>query len=312
MPPPSTPSPLLSDDQHGAVLALVERAAAVDGARALSEQSVLALHRSGSSHRLRYADAELAGYAQLTDGSAELVVDPGHRRRGVGSQLLQDLPDDVRVWAHGDVPAAEAFAQARDLTVVRELWVLHRRLDEPPALVDVVLPQGLTARSFETGRDEDEWVRVNAAAFAHHPEQGRMTRADLETRMAEPWFEAAGLLLVVPADDPDRVAAFHWTKVHEAGEKGPARVGEVYVVGVDPAYQGRGLGRPVTLLGLHHLVDLGLQEVILYVDGDNPAALRVYRSLGFTPRSVDRMYAHTRNSPVRGAQSSVEGGTMTP
>ncbi len=311
MPTPSRPSPSLTDDQRDAVLAVVDSATALDGTGALSERSVLALRGLGASHRLVYVGADLSGYAQLADGAAEMVVVPEHRRAGIGSGLLTDLPEDVRVWAHGDVPAAEAFAAARDLVVVRELWVFGRLLDYPPALADVVLPQGLTARAFEAGRDEDEWVRVNAAAFVHHPEQGRMTRADLGARMAEPWFDAAGLILVIPADEPDRVAAFHWTKVHEAGEKGPDRVGEVYVVGVDPAYQGRGLGRPVTLLGLHHLVGLGLRDVILYVDGDNPAALRVYRSLGFTPRSVDRMYARSTNSAARRAQSSPEGGTMT-
>ena len=42
---------------------------------------------------------------------------------------------------------------------------------------------------------------------------------------------------------------FHWTKVHSAD------LGEVYVVGVDPAAQGRGLGATLTLVGLHHLAE---------------------------------------------------------
>ena len=148
-----------------------------------------------------------------------------------------------------------------------------------------MLPPGLVARGFEAGQDEQEWLRVNALAFAHHPEQGRLTRADLEARMAEPWFDPAGSSSSCPDDDERTVAAFHWTKVHPAGEEGPHEVGEVYVVGVDPAYQGRGLGRPLTLLGLHHLRPAGARDVILYVDGDNPAALAVYRGLGFATRS---------------------------
>ena len=153
-------------------------------------------------------------------------------------------------------------------------------------------------RPFEVGRDEPVWLAVNAAAFAHHPEQGGWSLADLQAREAEPWFDPAGFLLIVPRKDPGTVAAFHWTKVHPAGEKGPARVGEVYVVGVDPAYQGRGLGRPLTVLGLHHLRREGLADVILYVDGDNPAALRVYRGLGFTTRGLDRMYSRTVHASV--------------
>ena len=101
-----------------------------------------------------------------------------------------------------------------------------------------------------------------------------------------------------PRAAPGTVAAFPGPRLGPAGERGPARVGEVYVGGVDPAYQGRGLGRPLTLRGLHHLRREGLADVILYVDGDNPAALRVYRGLGFTTRGLDRMYSRTVHASV--------------
>jgi mycothiol synthase len=310
---------LLSAEQQAAVLALEAAVQHADGVAPMSEQSLLAARgRSGRpvEHLLAYADDDLAGYLQVDEGedilSAELVVAPGCRRQGVGSRLLDLVPAGARVWAHGDLAAAEGFASARGMRVVRELFVLGRRFDEAGPLPEAVLPDGLVARTFRPGVDEDEWLRVNAAAFAHHAEQGRMTRADLDARMAESWFDPAGLILVSPADQPDTVAAFHWTKVHSPVDGGAhndrgAGVGEVYVVGVDPAYQGRGLGRPVTLLGLHHLRDQGLEDVILYVDGDNPAALKVYRGLGFTTRSVDRMYALSRPY-VDG--SSPGGGTM--
>ena len=294
----------LSADQQAAVLELVAAAESADGVPPLSEQSRLAVRgRSGHAveHLLAYADDALAGYLQADEESAELVVAPAHRRSGVGSQLLGQVPAGTRVWAHGDVAAAKRFAAVRGLEVVRELFVLGRRFDEAGALDDPVLPDGLVARPFRPGQDEEEWLRVNAAAFAHHTEQGRMTRADLDARMDEPWFDPAGLVLVVPESDPDTVAAFHWTKKHSE------TTGEVYVVGVDPAYQGTGLGRPVTVLGLEYLRDQGVDDVILYVDGDNPAALKVYRGLGFTTRSVDRMFAEP-TPHVDG--SSPVGGTM--
>ena len=127
-------------------------------------------------------------------------------------------------------------------------------------------------------------MALNAAAFARHPEQGRLTVADLHERMAQPWFDPAGLLLVVE-DATGQVVAFHWTKV-----EGGSHSGEVYVVGVDPAHQGRGLGGPVTRLGLAHLARTGLREVELYVDGDNTAARRTYERLGFTDAAVDGQY----------------------
>jgi mycothiol synthase len=286
------------------VLFLQSRAAESDGVAPLSEQTLLSLASPGGriAHVVAYAAGRLVGYAQLAGaaeeggGSAELVVDPVSRRRGTGRGLLDavlGLDPKVRVWAHGNLEAAQALAHAGGLSAVRELHKMSRPLNADDAR-DVVLPEGFHARPFEPGRDEQAWLDTNAAAFAHHAEQGRMTLADLQDRMRQPWFDPAGFILVEADDAPGRVAAFHWTKVDpdQRSAVDPTQAaGEVYVVGVHPAYQGRGLGRPVTALGLAHLAGLGLPEVVLYVDGDNAAALRTYTGLGFGSIMVDVMYS---------------------
>ena len=74
------------------------------------------------------------------------------------------------------------------------------------------------------------------------------------------------------------------------------------MVAVSPAASGRGLGRSLTSAGLHHLAGVGVKEVILYVDGDNTAAIGLYRDLGFTERRTEAQYrgpvltARTRRS----------------
>jgi mycothiol synthase len=298
---------------------LQQRAHAADHVAPLSEQTMLSLAEApgpGVRHLLTYAAERLTGYAQIQlpdrgDPSAELVVDPDHRRQGIGGALLGSVLSDhptARLWAHGNLPAAQALAARHGLTVVRELHKMARGLSEAAASgTDAPLPPGFHARSFEPGRDEQAWLRVNAAAFSHHPEQGRLTLADLRERMAQPWFDASGLILVtaddVAADAPDDLAAFHWTKVDpdQSSTIDPSRTaGEVYVVAVDPAYQGRGLGRPVTALGLAHLARLGLPEVVLYVDGDNQAAIRTYSTLGFRSIMVDVMYSRVVHPPLSG------------
>ena len=312
--------------------ALWSRAAGADGVEAVSEAFRLAVGaaRDGVVHLLRYAaDGTLVGYAQVAgagsaDAAAELVVDPECRRRGHGRALLDAvLTEGARsVWAHGMLPAADALARSVGLELTRSLHRMSRRLTAEDA-ADPVLPEGFSVRSFEPGRDDEAWVRLNAAAFARHPEQGRLTVGDLRERMAQPWFDPAGFLLVED-DSTGQVVAFHWTKVDppppgaprpclsDRGDTPPARrvasdltdkvgeaggpvgwgrgSGEVYVVGVDPAYQGRGLGGPLTRLGLAHLARLGLGEVELYVDGDNTAARRTYERLGFEDVAVDGQY----------------------
>lgn len=304
--PTAPPEPTTRDDRSpltpeeaAAILALADEASAVDGAPPLSEQFRLSVEsRDGSvTHLLSYAAGlALVGYAQVRPGpgdeppSAELVVAPGARRRGVGTSLVHALPPTTRLWSHaggaaGD--AAEAFARSQGLAPVRSLHVMGRSLVAGPPWPAASVPERYAVRSFEVGRDEDAWVAVNAAAFASHPEQGSLSRADLEQRMAQPWWDPEGLILVVPRDDPDRIAAFHWTKVDPPGSD----TGEVYVVGVSPDRQGEGLGKAVTILGLDHLRAGGQHEVVLYVDEENTAAVHTYRSLGFGDREIHRQFS---------------------
>ncbi|MFW5473721.1 mycothiol synthase [Knoellia sp. CPCC 206450] len=280
------------------VLALVHRATEPDGVEAVSEAFRLALAsgRGGVSHTLAHAgpspSADLLGYAALDpSGSAELVVDPPTRRRGVGRALLRVLLDAgaTGVWAHGDLPAARALATSEGLVPTRELHVMERPVGEGDD-VDPELPEGFSVRPFEPGRDEQAWLEVNRLAFASHPEQGSITLEDLTERMGQDWFDAAGFLLVEDTTATSDggahpLAAFHWTK-REVG----AQVGEVYVVGVHPAYQGRGLAGPLTGLGTAYLARQGVTTIELYVDGDNTRALATYRRAGFEDAAVHVVY----------------------
>lgn len=279
-------------------MALAEAAARADGVAPLSEHVVLHLRYGGDAparHLLLTERGELAGYAHLDlvpEGpSAELVIHPAHRRRGLGLLLARELATEagsgpgLRVWAHGDLPAAAGLAAAAGFERARGLWLMRRSLRDPPG--QPRLPDGITVRTFVPGRDEDEWLRVNSRAFASHPEQGSWTREDIDLREREPWFDPDGFFL---AERGGQLAGFHWTKVHP-GE--PA--GEVYVVGVDPGEQGTGLGRALTMVGLNYLRERGLPGVMLYVDESNAPAIRLYESLGFARSRTDVMYELTRS-----------------
>lgn len=302
----------LSNTDVSAVRALAARAADTDGVEAISEAFRLALTspRASVTHFLAYAgQSGPVGYAARdAAGSSELVVDPAFRRRGVGRALLRAvldggqqpdlLPDRATravdddaprgnqsgVWAHGDLPAARALAASEGLVPTRELHVMERAVRDGDE-VDPALPPGFSVRAFEPGRDEQAWLDVNRLAFASHPEQGSLTLEDLRDRMDQDWFDPSGFLLVedttVTQDGGAHpLAAFHWTK-REPDVEGAGRRGEVYVVGVHPAYQGRGLAGPLTALGIAHLARQGVDRIELYVDGDNTRALATYRRAGF-------------------------------
>jgi mycothiol synthase len=61
-------------------------------------------------------------------------------------------------------------------------------------------------------------------------------------------------------------------------------------MGVDPDSQGQGIGKEVTLAGLHFMQDQGIFSAMLYVDAANEGALTLYSSLGFTEWGRDVLY----------------------
>jgi mycothiol synthase len=279
----------LTDEMERVVTEIFDAASAVDGVAPLSEATVLHVRhaRAPGGPWADFFVGDGDGYGHLDLGEeleGELVVHPRARRRGYGRALLDTLAaragSGVRVWAHGDLPAAAALARSAGWSRVRALWQMRRSLADP--LPEVPLPSGVTLRTFVVGKDEDAWLEVNGRAFAHHPEQGAWTATDLAMREQEPWFDPSGFFL---AERDGRVVGFHWTKVH------PDPIGEVYVVGVDPSAQGGGLGRALTVAGLRYLRSRGLADVMLYVDEDNRAAVKTYTGLGFTRWAVDVMYA---------------------
>jgi mycothiol synthase len=276
-----------------AVRSLIAAVTKADGDAPIGENVLL--HLAEGDNLTVVEDGELVGFAHVDptadDGSrsAEFTVHPDARGRGIGGRivaaLLERTEGVLRVWAHGDHPAAAVLAARYGFARTRELWRMRR----PLAASDVfepVLPDGVTLRAFVVGRDEAEFLRVNNAAFDWHPEQGGWDVEQVLLREAEPWFDAAGFLLAVNAEGT--LLGYHWTKVHH--DESPP-IGEVYVLGVDPSARGMHLGAALTLAGLAHLRDRGLGEVLLYVESDNSAAIRVYSDLGFRHTDTDVSYS---------------------
>lgn len=274
---------------------MVDGAAAADGISPLSEHAVAAIDAAAGSGVRHVISA--AGYANISPGRGdepamiEAVVDPQLRRRGHGRALLTtafgeaERAGDARVWAHGDLPGAQALAASMGLVRRRELLQLRRGLGTgAPALPELIVDDSVRLRTYAGSADDAEILRVNNAAFDWHPEQGGWGAEQIAERVGAAWFDPEGLFLAFDAANPERLLGFHWTKQHDT------ELGEVYIVGVDPAAQGRGLGRLLTLAGLHHLAATGRSEVNLYVEGDNTAALHTYERLGFGRYAIDVAY----------------------
>lgn len=211
---------------------------------------------TGAAQRLVSGDS----LDQAMYGTALLVGVIDHAREFGATHL--ELEVDGAGSIHDDMAAANGLHLERDL--------LRMQCDLP---IDEAWP--LDVRSFRVGEDEAAWLSVNNRAFAWHPEQANMTLEQLLEREAQPWFDPDGFLL---HERDSRLAGFCWTKVHD--DERP-RLGEIYVIGVDPDFHGQGLGRPLVLAGLAWLATAGLRDALLYTEADNAPALAIYEALGF-------------------------------
>jgi mycothiol synthase len=282
-------------DRRQALVAFVERLTAEAGSRPLSDHLWLDLKEGGGPGSIAVSAADTSGtialaqIAHANEGSLlEIVVDPAvPDAADVHDDVLETAVDAFRGaggghltwWTDADDERARRVAEQCGLALERSLYEMH--VDLPLASRASVATRGFTPA------DADAWLRVNNRAFADHPEQGGWDRDTLASRLTEPWFDADGFRLY---EDEGMVAAFCWTKVHH--EMAPP-VGEIYVIGVDPDLHGRGLGRELTLAGLDWMSDHGLTEAMLFVDGGNVAARRLYERLGFVTTRTRFAFAGT-------------------
>jgi mycothiol synthase len=281
----------------------------VDGYDPFNEQARLDVEsgrRSPIVVRLTTGDAtepleRPVGAAILGRGELDFVIDPLFRGKGYGEQAVRGLLATARgtltAWSHGDHPAARRLAERHGFAPVRTLLHLVASLDGvgddagstsdgaasgPAGAASAALPEGFTLGPMRPG-DEDEWVELNARIFDRHPEQGRLTLDDLRARQAERWFDAGDVLML--RDASGHLVGYDWVKVDAGSPEG-----EVYVLGVDAALGGRGLGRLLLQAGLERLAARGCKQAGLYVVADNETAVRLYRSAGFLEHTVDVQY----------------------
>jgi len=236
------------------------------------------------------------GVAVVRDGELEMVVAQEARGRGIGTSLVTQAlalgggAAPRLAWAHGDHPAARALADRFGWRAVRTLLQLRAPVadSEVDVAADVELPDGFSLSAFRPGTDDEtDWLALNAAAFAHHPEQGRMTLDDLHAREADAWFSGDDLLLL--RDASGQLAGSCWLKVEDG-------IGEFYAVAVRPDLQGQRLGGVLMRAGTARLHGRGLTAAALYVEGDNEPALALYRRSGFTQHAIDVQYAAPEQS----------------
>jgi len=285
----------LDAERTAAVVSLVERVWQSAGHRPLSDQQWLDLTRGGRNDVAAVlatgADDRLVGYAAVAPGNGswtiEVVVSPDESRTEIADELVAAAVRHVAGRGGGDVhwwvfEPDGALAEVASHHGLLPKRTLHQMRAPLPLATPTVAPAEV--RAFRIGVDEADWLEVNNAAFADHPEQGGWTIETVRQREQEPWFEPEGFLL---HHRDGRLAAFCWTKIHR--DEDPV-LGEIYVIAVHPDFHALGLGKSMTVAGLASIAARGVTHGMLYVDRDNVAAYQLYVHLGFTVHRTDRAF----------------------
>ena len=223
------------------------------------------------------------------------VVDPGHLSRSLGGWLVTwalgvaaareagEGPFDVRT----NVPAADTAAHrllaSRGLAHVRTMWTMQRDLAE---VTEGARPDGVTIRTFETGRDERTFWEVAETSFEGH--YGHVP-SPFESWEAE-WYQAHdwnpdGVLLA--EREGAVVGELAWV---EAGADG-----YIASVGVLEEHRGRGIATALLRAAFADIAEAGHSSATLGVDTENATgAVGLYRSVGMEPVRESHIFERTR------------------
>jgi mycothiol synthase len=283
------------------ILELIEAATAIEGHRPVGEHkySHLRVGAAGWVGVLAYEGERLVGYAHTRWNAeagpepprprmaVEVVVHPDYYGSDVARQLLLQARSVLAragggllyLWVHRVEDAETTLARRLGFSIQRELAFMTRDLQQAPP--PPTPPPGVELRPYRPDVDDDQFLRVNNAAFKGHPENGGWDVSELLDRRKRDWFDADGLIM---AWRGRQCLGFHWTKWHgHDSDEVPAHepVGEVYVLAVDPDAQGLGLGRVLLDAGLRYLHARECRLAVLYVDTASTTALRLYQRNGF-------------------------------
>ena len=226
-----------------------------------TDSATLSLARNGWKVELDVPGGKDENKKRLLEAAAQAIA------IGEGGRLefwIESVQDDC-----DQIPLAAGY------TPYRDLWRLSRPLPAKESQ--------LVTRSFASD-DLPEIVAINNRAFSWHPERSDQTIEDFEKTINEPWFDPNGLRVW---ESDGVIQGFCWTKIHY--DLLPLQ-GEIYVIAVDPEFQGKGSGTELVLAGLNWIHGNDINQAMLYVESDNHSANRVYSALGFNHEMTNRAY----------------------
>jgi len=305
-------------DFHKYVLLLAEAEKLEPTGRCVSQQFVAQKLRQpnyspGQDLFIVEVNEDIVGYMDVKPELAigRVVLDcwvhPAQRRRGLATKLLDNATNragalGARV-AHVNVREDNIVAKRvlfrLGFSLVRRFLELRRDIGGTSETVKERIPSclgsvgeididhaTLDCRCLQPG-EENKLTRLQNRAFAGSWGYNPNTVEEIVFRTNLSACSLGDILLIYEGDS---AIGYCWTGISCEEGIPSRRKGRILMLGVDPDYRGRGLGKKLVLAGLAHLKSKGLQVAGLTVDSENKAACALYQSFGFEVQATTLWY----------------------
>jgi mycothiol synthase len=229
-----------------------------------------------------YASAFLE--AAINRAILECIIHPHHRNKGIATELIRRTLRHIKASninaAHVCISDAnlpgKTLALRLGFKFIRHFYELALHLDNMQ--FPDIGPSEFVIRSL--GPDEaDKLTQIQNRSFAGSWGFNPNTPDEIAYRINLSSCSPGNIMMVYLKNQP---ISYCWTRIFaEEGSATAGKKGEIHMLGVDPDYRGKGIGRDVLLAGLADLKRKGVTIVNLNADGEEPVALGLYESVGF-------------------------------
>lgn len=233
----------------------------------------------------------------LEKGIRRAILDgkthPQHRKKGIATELFRHAvrhaaEANSRVvqvsFSEFNLPARN-LASRLGLEFIRRFFELQLNLNRI-RLADAA-PDGYMIRHLEPD-EADRLTDIQNRAFAESWGFNPNTPAEVAYRINSSCCSAEDIMV---ACLKNKFIGYCWPRIMTADNAAGGNMqGEIHMLGVDPGFRKRGIGRNVLLAGLAHLRNKGITTVRLTADGEYPAALGLYKSAGFKVSARSEWY----------------------
>jgi len=241
----------------------------------------------------------IIGYAALFLEAAikrailECMIHPLHRKKGIATKLIRRA---IRYAEEAEskvvqVSLSEINLPARNLAQRLGFKFIRHFHELKLALNNIRLP-GLEPseyiiRSLEPD-EADKLTHIQNHAFADSWGFNPNTLEEIAYRINLSSCSPENIMMAYLKNHP---IGYCWTRIMiEEKPAAGSMKGEIHMLGVDPDYRKKGIGRKVLLAGLADLKNKGVTTVELTADGEDPVALGLYQSVGFEVCSRTEWY----------------------